>query len=170
MIFIKVLKLLLLLGFTLKLNTLSNFNFGCEGVSLSEDGSDEFLKLDKNTKSFPPFVKGYEDSSSKTSIDLHPSLWSSEYYEVLNPKSLPAKGEITQKLNGNSSMYQNNKTLHTPDFIRSVKLGQLDSKHKSSYITERENESEHEQGAHFVHDHSISCTSSMSKLISSKPR
>ena len=132
----------------------------CDPMS-TKDG-DELLaslqNLDMNTKKITDFLNGYKNERtsepSTTNIELHPSLWSSEYYKVVNPKTETQtvtfnQSSPQQPLNpisiDNESGSENiiskrNKTLQE-DFLvrlRTRNRKKTKERHQSSYKIQRE--------------------------------
>ena len=139
---------------------LPNICVVCDAIS-TKDG-DELIaslqNLDLNTKKITDFLNVYKrertGEQTKTNIELHPSLWSSEYYQVVNPKTSPQTITFNQtsvqpqpktngKENESSSVNistKNNKT-YQETFMSKLKTRNrknLKERHQSSYTIERE--------------------------------
>ena len=132
----------------------------CDPMS-TKDG-DELLaslqNLDMNTKKITDLLNGYKNERtsehSTTNIDLHPSLWSSEYYKVVNPKTetqtvtfnqssvqQPSKPiSIDNKSASENIISERNKTLQDDFLARLTTRNQKKTKerHQSSYKIQRE--------------------------------
>ena len=84
----------------------SNIWVDCDAMSTTD--GDELIaslqNLDLNTKKITDFLNVYKrertSELTKTNIELHPSLWSSEYYQIVNPKT------STQTVTFNQSIVQ----------------------------------------------------------------
>ena len=132
----------------------------CDPMS-TKDG-DELLaslqNLDMNTKKITDFLNGYKNEGtsepSATNIELHPSLWSTEYYKVVNPKTeaqtvtfnqssvqQPLEPILTNNKSENESIIsKRNKTLQEDFLVRLTTRNQKKTKerHQSSYKIQRE--------------------------------
>ena len=139
----------------------------CECVSLSDDDVEELLasilELEKYKEHLPLILadndlKEEDRSSSRSSssnrhpiIELHPSLWSSEYYEVKNSKSNhpqqqtnSKKAKVSPNVKHISNILKSqNETLSFLKKRPSLSLATTSgSKYKSNYLIERESEEE----------------------------
>ena len=132
----------------------------CDPMSTT-DGDEllaSFQNLDMNTKKITEILNGYKQesisASTKPSIELHPSLWSSEYYQIVNPKTSTQtvtfnKSSVQQQLEPNSRQNKNsndtnniksNKTFKE-DFLarlRTRNRKNLKERRQSSYKIQKE--------------------------------
>ena len=133
----------------------------CDPMSTT-DGDEllaSFQNLDMSTKKITDLLNGYKQesvsASTKPSIDLHPSLWSTEYYQIVNPKTSTQtvtfnKSSVQQQLQPNSKQnkgnsddipIRNNNTFKE-DFLAKLKTRNrknLKERLQSSYKIQREN-------------------------------
>ena len=125
----------------------------CGGLSLSRDDGDELLaslqNLDTNAQKITSYLSGYKDISSESKIELHPSLWSPEYYQVVNPKTSSDinQSEIYPLITAiNNAMIASNKTNNSmsSDNLTKLNIRHKGERHKSNYKIERDTEAESE--------------------------
>ena len=124
----------------------------CEGLSLSRDDGEELLaslqNLDVNAQKITSYLNGYK-SKTDTKIELHPSLWSPEYYQVVNPKTSVSINQpdinplITSINNATIASNKSNNSMSS-DNLSKVNISHKGERHKSNYKIERETEAESE--------------------------
>ena len=159
----KIFKKLFFVFFILYFSNLIPPKISVVGDPMSTTDGDELLasfqNLDMNTKKITEILNGYNQesisASTKPSIDLHPSLWSSEYYQIVNPKTstqtvLFNKSSVQQQLEPNliqnkdsndTDSIKRNKTFKE-DFLARLKTRNrknLKERRQSSYKIQREN-------------------------------
>lgn len=114
---------------------------------MSTDDGDELLaslqNLDVNTQKVAAFLNGYKGTESKHDFALHPSLWSPEYYHILNPKTFKEGNKSTIQTSKETSKISShpNKLAVVPP---NIPLSHIGETRKSSYTIKRENEAENE--------------------------
>ena len=150
----KVFKTLVLLSYIFKCSDFTSRSFGCEGHALSTDDGDELLaslqNLDMNAQKISDFLNGYKNEKllqSKTKINLHPSLWSPEYYAVVNPKSLPLDNVTSSGIKVSKSAAlpsRFNMSSTSQDLSSKIRVNHLVETRKSTYKIEKQDKSENE--------------------------
>ena len=132
----------------------------CDAMSTTD--GDELIaslqNLDLNTKKITDFLKVYKrertSEPTKTNIELHPSLWSSEYYQVVNPKTSTQTVTFNQSIvqtqpitdnneNGSSSVeiFSNKNKAYQETFLSKLKTRNrknVKERRQSSYTIERD--------------------------------
>ena len=142
-----VVKTILVSIYIVKLCNFSSHFCACDGISLSTDDGDELLaslqNLDVNTQKIAAFINDYKGTESKHDFALHPSLWSPEYYHILNPKTFKEGNKSTIQIPKETSTISSrpNKSALVPPNIPLRHIGET---RKSSYTIKRENEAENE--------------------------
>jgi hypothetical protein len=125
----------------------------CGGLSLSRDDGEELLaslqNLDKNAHKITSYLNGYKDTQAENKVELHPSLWSPEYYQVVNPKTSVNinQAEINQliaSLNNATNAANKNNNSFSSDNLAKVNISHKGERHKSNYKIERETEADSE--------------------------